>query len=370
MIAGSVMYRLQCKKTKLQPVNLYFEQPTVDTLLNGEYGELYEKLCKCKNNLNFFHEKSLKDMYIVTRNELYPKNDFYSRAGTKIRDIFREIPELSNFKSFIDLCSGPGAWTDYLLELGGKGISLSIQTSNPNFCFYSTLEVNPNVECKYMDIREILSNSEEYTCVDLITADGAIDSENENLQEIVCAETILTECIYIKYLKLKGNFIVKIFDTFTSFSKTLIYTLSQMFTDIYIYKPDSSRGINSEKYLICLTLKNKDYIDLLTNVLINYKTIPKCVIPIISVHSDSKFSLGFGQYMKRSVEIQCNHLNKIIEKLEEKITPKEDECIDFSKGKYGKAKGKGFEKGKNYNFFEKGKGDKGKGKGYKKGKPY
>ena len=356
------MYRLQCKKTKLQPVNLYFEQPTIDTLLNGEYGELYEKLCKCKNNLNFFHEKSLKDIYIVTRNELYPKNDFYSRAGIKIRDIFREIPELSNFKSFIDLCSGPGAWTDYLLELGGKGISLSIQTSNPNFCFYSTLEVNPNVECKCMDIREILSNSEEYTCVDLITADGAIDSENENLQEIVCAETILTECIYIKYLKLKGNFIVKIFDTFTSFSKTLIYTLSQMFTDIYIYKPDSSRGINSEKYLICLTLKNKDYIDLLTNVLINYKTIPKYVIPIVSVHSDTKFSLGFSQYMKRSVEIQCNHLNKIIQKLEEKITPKEDECIDFSKGKYGKAKGKGFEKGKNFNLFEKGKGDKGKGK--------
>tara|TARA_B100001113_G_C20653926_1_gene424767 strand:- start:307 stop:471 length:165 start_codon:yes stop_codon:yes gene_type:complete len=54
-----------------------------------------------------------------------------------------------------------------------------------------------------------------------------------------------------------------------------------------------------------------------------------------------------------------------MQKLEEKITPKEEECIDFSKGKYGKAKGKGFEKGKHHNYLE-----KGKGKGYKKGKPY
>jgi len=48
-----------------------------------------------------------------------------------------------------------------------------------------------------------------------------------------------------------GNIVLKIFDTFTSVTLKIIYILSLLFDETYIYKPLLSRLSDSEKYIIC-----------------------------------------------------------------------------------------------------------------------
>jgi len=58
-------------------------------------------------------------------------------------------------------------------------------------------------------------------------------------------------------LKPGGNFVLKLFDTFTEESETLLYILSLLFPQCSLYKPFSSRVCNSEKYFI-----GKDFVGL------------------------------------------------------------------------------------------------------------
>ena len=59
----------------------------------------------------------------------------------------------------------------------------------------------------------------------------------------------------------KGNFILRIFETFTKITIKIIYLLSCFYEEVYIYKPYFSRETSSEKYIICKIFKydqNKD----------------------------------------------------------------------------------------------------------------
>jgi hypothetical protein len=91
---------------------------------------------------------------------------------------------------------------------------------------------------------------------ELVTGDGGFDfSIDFNKQETLAMKLILSEIIYgLVLTKNGGNFVVKIFDLFTTCSYEIIYLLSCFFSEVYICKPDTSRYGNSEKYIVC---KNK-----------------------------------------------------------------------------------------------------------------
>lgn len=59
----------------------------------------------------------------------------------------------------------------------------------------------------------------------------------------------------IKTLDKNGNFILKMFDTFTTTSIKMIYLLTHFFEEVLIYKPFFSRNTNSDKYIICRGFK-------------------------------------------------------------------------------------------------------------------
>lgn len=92
------------------------------------------------------------------------------------------------------------------------------------------------------------SNSMNY-----ITADGGFDfSIDFNKQEEISTKLIVTQILYAIILqKPKGTFVLKIFDTFTKIILESIYLLSCLYKSIYVFKPNTSRSANSEKYLIC-----------------------------------------------------------------------------------------------------------------------
>lgn len=91
----------------------------------------------------------------------------------------------------------------------------------------------------------------------LITADGGFDEGTDfNNKEQLHYGLILSE-IYsaIELQKVGGHFILKVFDVFTDTSVHLLYLLSLCYSEVFTYKPSTSRPTNSEKYIICKGFK-------------------------------------------------------------------------------------------------------------------
>lgn len=53
----------------------------------------------------------------------------------------------------------------------------------------------------------------------------------------------------------KGNLVFKIFDIFSMINVKIIYILSSLYEQVYIYKPFTSRPSESEKFIICKNFK-------------------------------------------------------------------------------------------------------------------
>lgn len=91
--------------------------------------------------------------------------------------------------------------------------------------------------------------------LDLLIANCELTWEDENSQEQEY-QLILDQIITaLKTQTKNGNFILKVFDTFTIPTIKLIYILSGFYLNIYIYKPFLSRPSNPEKYIICKDFK-------------------------------------------------------------------------------------------------------------------
>lgn len=89
--------------------------------------------------------------------------------------------------------------------------------------------------------------------VDLAVADGGFDfSGNEEQQEALAQRLLLCEIItMLTSLKQGGHFVCKFFDILDEFTGDLVWLLYQLFDEICITKPLSSRPANSERYLVC-----------------------------------------------------------------------------------------------------------------------
>ena len=86
-----------------------------------------------------------------------------------------------------------------------------------------------------------------------ITADGGFDWDDENIQEQEATKLIIAQIITALKIQAKGgNFICKIYESFTNITSKLICALASFYKNIYITKPLMSRSSNSEKYIVCM----------------------------------------------------------------------------------------------------------------------
>lgn len=90
------------------------------------------------------------------------------------------------------------------------------------------------------------------TC-DLVTGDGGFDfAIGYSHQEQLSLKLTFAQCAFaLSCQKTGGNFCLKVFDTYTQASVDLLYILACVYEHVYIYKPNTSRSANSEKYIIC-----------------------------------------------------------------------------------------------------------------------
>jgi len=128
-------------------------------------------------------------------------------------------------------------------------------TNHENFIFENGHDNTGNL---YNPKNYKLILNKYYNSFDFVSGDGGIDfSSDFHKQELIAFKLIFCEIFYaITVLKKNGSFVLKIFDVFYKPTIQCIYLLSTLFKEVSIFKPNTSRSGNSEKYIICKYFNN------------------------------------------------------------------------------------------------------------------
>jgi len=92
----------------------------------------------------------------------------------------------------------------------------------------------------------------------LITSNVKVNINNDmyvNQEQLSYATLLNIIFTALKKQDHKGNFVLRIFNTFTKVTIKMIYLLSCFYEEVYINKPYFSRATSSEKYIICRKFK-------------------------------------------------------------------------------------------------------------------
>ena len=156
------------------------------------------------------------------------KNDLYY-GMTLIDDVNHNVPGWRKSKHF--LLNNPNV----IIERGLDGTGDLTKAENLRHC-YDTFNGQ----------------------MDIITGDGGFDfSFQYPQQEQVSTKLIMCQIAFaIAMQKTGGTFILKLYDTFTRLSLDLLFLLYNLYEEIIIIKPNTSRYANSEKYVVCKKFRN------------------------------------------------------------------------------------------------------------------
>ena len=212
-----------------------------------------------------------------------------SRSYFKLWEIYFNFDLFENEKEnihFVHLAEGPGGFMESSINY--------CKLKNFKKCKYWGITLKPNDEyvpdwnklkkmfkkdnncyIEYGDLyvyNDVLNFIKKINCkCHIVTADGGFDYSNDfNGQELNSSRIIYSEiATALNILKKDGHFIIKLFDLFTLNSIQYLQLLNNCFEKVTIFKPETSRPANSEKYIVCT-----NYLDNLTkeqkyNLLLN-----------------------------------------------------------------------------------------------------
>ena len=151
----------------------------------------------------------------------------------------------------------------------------------------------------------------------IVTADGGFDYSNDfNGQELNSSRIIYSEiATALNILKKGGHFIIKLFDLFSLNSIQYLQLLNNCFEKIYIFKPETSRPANSEKYIVCINFMDNLTNDFKHNLLLNISKW-KCNENEQVIFKKYKISNNFFYNIdilnKEYIELQIKSINYIL----------------------------------------------------------
>jgi 23S rRNA U2552 (ribose-2'-O)-methylase RlmE/FtsJ len=323
-----------------------------------------EKIDKLENVENWDKMKKIGNPYelIYTTYNKKRKNDSISlyipisRSYFKMWEIFYNFDFFKYFnikKNFVfsHLAEGPGGFLEatynYRKNINKQNndnfYGITLKPTNEHIpCFTKIKKIfndNENIKINYgnlyvlNDVKTYLENFQGNNKAHLVTADGGFDySSNFNGQEINSCQIIYSECIIsLNILRKNGCFVCKVFDLFSITMVQILYIMYCCFENIYIYKPETSRPANSEKYLICMYYKdNLSYNDKqnLLNIIENWYDLldeklfeDELSLSIIfkNIKIDNLFVRKLSEYNEKYIENQMFYLNNTIELSQKKI---------------------------------------------------
>ena len=191
--------------------------------------------------------KQRRDIY-VRRSKI---EGYRSRAIYKLKEIDEKFKILKEVNTAIDLGAAPGSWSQYLSKNIQNGNILAIDMLE----FQKINKVHQLIgdfseEIYKQKIRDYFNKK-----VDLVVSDMAVNTTgNKNLDSIVTGELCIDAMSFAKnQLNQRGKFISKLFMG-TSFNE-IVSKAKQIFKEVRVYKPPSSRKDSKENFIICKILR-------------------------------------------------------------------------------------------------------------------
>ena len=191
--------------------------------------------------------KQRRDIY-VRRSKI---EGYRSRAIYKLKEIDEKFKILKEVNTAIDLGAAPGSWSQYLSKNIQNGKILAIDLLE----FQKINKVHQLIgdfseEIYKQKIREYFNKK-----VDLVVSDMAVNTTgNKNLDSIVTGELCIDAMSFAKnQLNQRGKFISKLFMG-TSFNE-IVSKAKQIFKEVRVFKPPSSRKDSKENFIICKILR-------------------------------------------------------------------------------------------------------------------
>lgn len=247
---------------KSHKVQLNKEKEIIDTLDNNY---MWDRMKKRTNPYELIYTT-----YNKRKRDSIANIQPLSRSYFKILEINNKIPLINSDKNIIicNLAEGPGGFMEALNHKYPDAdlIGLTLPPDNKYIPDWTKLKSTINTDkikvCYgdlyiYSNIKRFVKGF-KYNKADLVTADGGFDySSDFNGQEINSHKIIFSEIFTsLMILKNGGNLVCKIFDIFSIFTVQILKIVYTLFDRIVIYKPNTSRPANSEKYLVCLGYNN------------------------------------------------------------------------------------------------------------------
>jgi len=323
-----------------------------------------EKIDKLENTDNWDKMKKIGNPYelIYTTYNKKRKNDSISlyipisRSYFKMWEIFNNYDFFKYFPNknkyiFAHLAEGPGGFMEASYNYRKNIMNSTNQDSYYCITLKPTTEFIPdfnklkklfgdnnNIKINYgnlyiiNDVKNYIGNFDNNKA-NFVTADGGFDySSDFNGQEINSCQIIYSECIIaLNILSKHGSFVCKVFDLFSITMVQLLYIMYESFEHVFIYKPDTSRPANSEKYIICINYKDnltnieKDNMIMLiekwNNFSIEEEKNSKKINSLIfkNIKIDNNFINKLQEYNKIYMNNQMIYLNKTIELAQNKF---------------------------------------------------
>jgi len=176
---------------------------------------------------------------------------YRSRSAFKLLEIDKKYKIFNNKKTFLDIGSTPGGWSQVANNKikNGKILSIDLNEMQPikNVKFILGDFTNEDIKIKIINFFE--------SKIDIIVSDMAQNTTgNKNFDSLVTGELCLDVINFTKnIIKENGIFVSKIF--MGSNFKEIITLSKNIFKNVKIYKPQSSRKESKENYIICKNLK-------------------------------------------------------------------------------------------------------------------
>ena len=303
-----------CNFTIICP-SLYNYLTTLKQVINV-YSEYWDIVKKLTNPYEYIH--TCVPNYKFSLCKYKPLSRAFFKM-IEIVDTFSFLTEKTKIKSF-HLAEGPGGFIEAFNYIRHNkedlyyGMTLLSDDLNiPSWKRASQLlNNNPNIIIEYgasktgdLFLKEnlVYCYKKYYNSMDYITGDGGFDfSIDFNNQEDISFKLILSQVFFALIMqKTGGNFILKMFDIFKYKTLEIIYLLCNLYENVYIYKPNTSRIANSEKYIICINYKNNNK-KIITNIIENFDLI---------INNIDSISSLFNQQLNKHFLTKIQEINAI-----------------------------------------------------------
>jgi cap1 methyltransferase len=222
-------------------------------------------------------------MMRVARAQLFPCSgnggkEHENRAGDKLAEISELTDLLDGIpagSAFLDLCGGPGAWSQHLLEkqdLALRGFGFTLKADSGAADDWKAQEKDEWYPDLYQrqdwtalwgadGTGDLLKRGNLEHCVAqlakeqvlLCVADGGFsdDAIPQNLQELYFYRLFLAELLTaVSCLGQGGKFVCKLYTSFSSATSALLFLSTRLFDHVEIVKPVSSKATGPERYLV------------------------------------------------------------------------------------------------------------------------